>query len=297
MYYLLLILATVCFSIQFVFNKMYERDVGAGFLPCCSFLLIGSAVFGGILCVLEGFQIEATAYSWLMALLGSLICVVTGYFGILALSISDLAKYSLYLMLGGMAVPFVYGFLFNGDAVTWQKIVCFVTIAAALIVNARGDGTQKKDDWRAWMCYIAIFLFNGLSGVVATIHQLPPEGAVAVSANDYTILIMACNIIIAGAALLIGRLRGMGFPKAQDKKTNIRSLMAAGGYGVVNGIGSILLLISVLHIEPSVQYPIVTGGCVVLSVIFGLFFGEKITRKNAVCAAITLLGTLVLMVP
>ena len=66
---------------------------------------------------------------------------------------------------------------------------------------------------------------------------------------------------------------------------------------MVNGIAEVLVLLSIMHIEPSVQYPIITGGCVVLSVVFGLFFREKITRRNALCALITLVGTLVLMIP
>ncbi len=290
MYYLLLILATVFFSIQFVFNKVYQREVGAGFLSSCSFLAISSAIFGLILFAINGFRLQITPYSCLMALCATGISVGCGYFGIVALSISDLAKYSLYMMLGGMAVPFAYGILLGGDAVTWQKIACFITIAAALFINARGE-SKKKDDWRARACYAFIFLFNGLSGVVTTLHQLPPSGMTAVPANDYTILTMLMNILFAAIALIAAKLRGAVLPKNGRK-----AILAAGGYGVVHGIASVLVLLSILHIEPSVQYPIITGGCVILSVVFGLFFGEKITKKSAICALITLAGTLVLMI-
>ncbi len=296
MYYLLLIAATVLFSIQFVFNKMFEREVGATFLDSCAFLALESLIFGIMLFIYDGCHVEMTPYSLLMALLNTGICIGSGYFSIVALSISDLAKYSLYMMLGGMAIPFVYGFLFHGDQVTWQKLVCFVTIAAALYINARG-GEQKKGGWRAWLCYIAIFVFNGLSGVISTMHQNPAPGVEIVSTNDFSILTLAVNILITGGVLLAHRLRGGSLPRAREGKSNLRAFLAAGGYGVVNGIASVLVLLSIVHIEPSVQYPIITGGCVVLSVVFGLFFHEKITRKNAVCALVTLVGTLLLMVP
>lgn len=291
MYYLFLIIATVLFSIQFVFNKVYQREAGETFVGSCCFLLISSLVFGVLMFAYNGFKLSFAPFSLLMAICNLIVSVGSGYFGIVALSISDLAKYSLYMMLGGMAMPFIYGFAFNGDAVTWQKLVCFVTIAAALYINASGSQKSEKGGWKAKLCYAAIFFFNGFSGVVATIHQNPAAGVAIVGTNDFTIWKMIVNVVFCGLVVLWGARCG------QIKPLSAKALSAAGGYGVVNGIASVLLLISILHIEPSVQYPIVTGGCVILSVVFGLFFREKITLRNAICALVTLAGTLVLMIP
>ena len=297
MYYAMLILAAVLFSIQFVFNKVYQREMGQSFAVSCLFLLLSSLIFGALMFACNGFRLAATPFSLFMAACNMLICVGCGYFGIVALSISDLAKYSLYMMLGGMAIPFVYGFVFAGDQVTWQKIVCFALIAAALFINAQGGGESKKGGWPAYLCYAAIFFFNGMSGVVADLHQNPAAGVAAVGTNDFTILTMLMNALACGAALAWIRLRGGSVPRAGSAAGARRALLSAAGYGVVNGVASVLLLVSIVHIEPSVQYPIITGGCVVLSVIFGLFFHERITRRNALCAALTLAGTLMLMLP
>ena len=291
MYYLLLMIATVLFSIQFVFNKVYQRESGETFVGSCRFLMISSLVFGALMFAYNGFRLSFEPFSLLMAACALIISVGCGYFGIVALSISDLAKYSLYMMLGGMAIPFLYGFIFNGDAVTWQKIVCFVTIAAALYINAAGAGSAKREGWKAKLCYAAIFFFNGMSGVVATIHQNPAAGTAIVGTNDFTIWKMILNVLFCGGVVLWGARHG------RVKRLSMKALGAAGGYGVVNGVAEVLVLLSIMHIEPSVQYPIITGGCVVLSVVFGLFFREKITRRNALCALITLIGTLVLMIP
>ena len=102
---------------------------------------------------------------------------------------------------------------------------------------------------------------------------------------------MILNVLFCGGVVLWGARHG------RVKRLSMKALGAAGGYGVVNGVAEVLVLLSIMHIEPSVQYPIITGGCVVLSVVFGLFFREKITRRNALCALITLIGTLVLMIP
>lgn len=290
MYYLFLIAATVLFSIQFVFNKVYQREMGESFVSSCSFLLISSVVFGVLMFAYNGFKLAFEPFSLLMAVCNLGVSVGCGYFGIVALSISDLAKYSLYMMLGGMAVPFLYGFVFNGDAVTWQKLVCFVVIAAALFINAGFGKKSEKEGWKAKLCYIMIFLLNGLSGVVATIHQNPAPGVAIVATNDFTLWKMIVNVIFAGIVVLLGAKKGqIGMPSK-------KALSAAGGYGVVNGVASVLVLLSIMHIEPSVQYPIITGGCVVLSVVFGLFFREKITGRKALCALLTLIGTMVLMI-
>lgn len=290
-YYLLLIAATVLYSIQFVFNKVYQREEGDSFAASCGFLLVSSAVFGAAMFVRNGFTLAFEPFSLLMALCALLISVGCGYFGIVALSVSDLAKYSLYLMLGGMTVPFLYGFLFNGDRLTWQKLVCFAVIAAALVLNAVKKQSRGRESLKAKLCYGAIFLFNGLSGVVATLHQNPAGGLAVVGTNDFTLWKMLLNVLFSGTVLLILSRR------KPRKRPSVKALAAAGGYGIVNGIAEVMVLISILHIEPSVQYPIITGGCVVLSVVFGLFFKEKITLRNALCALLTLAGTMVLMIP
>ena len=295
MYYLLLLAATVLFSVQFVFNKVYQREVGATFAGSCCFLMISSAIFGAAMFAVNRFHLTVTPFSALLALCATANGMLCGYFGILALSVSDLAKYSLYLMLGGMAVPFAYGITFHGDALTWQKLACFALIAAALFLNARGEPKGEKRSWLARVSYGAIFLLNGLGGVIATIHQSPANAVRAAPTLDYTILGMLFSFTASGLVLLIRRVLGKPFRGGRGLPGN--ALLAAAGYGLVNGVANVLVMISIRYLEPSVQYPIITGGCVILSVAFGLLFRERVTARKIACAGITLLGTLLLMIP
>jgi multidrug transporter EmrE-like cation transporter len=81
-----------------------------------------------------------------------------------------------------------------------------------------------------------------------------------------------------------------------DKKQNLIALSAAGGYGIVNGLGNLIALICLLKIEPSAQYPIITGGCIAFSMIFGvIFFKEKITKRKILSLVAILLGTAILL--
>ena len=67
MYYLLLMIATVLFSIQFVFNKVYQREAGETFVGSCRFLMISSLVFGALMFAYNGFRLSFEPFSLLMA--------------------------------------------------------------------------------------------------------------------------------------------------------------------------------------------------------------------------------------
>ena len=307
-YYLLIGLATVLFSFQFVFQKMYQRERGESLVATCYFSCFTCLLFGCFMWALNGFSLSITPFSVLMALCSALISLSCRYSGLIAMSVADLAKYSLYLMLGGMVVPFLYGMLFNGDAFTWQKLCCFLLVGAAVFVSKLGGKTvgKVKHAWKARICYIVLFLTNGLIGVVSTVHQ--QSGFDAVPSRDFTILSMVMNVLtscvlLAGIAIASAiRKRGKtdvassGGAKVLTRKGFLMTLFAVVGYGLANGIGNYLLLISLTQVEPSVQYSMVTGGCILMTVVTGLIFREKITRYKVISAVLIIGGTLLLLI-
>lgn len=305
-YYLLIGLATVLFSFQFVFQKMFQREKGQSLAATCVFSLYTCALFGCFMWMLNGFTLQITLFSVGMALLSAIVSLSCRYSGLVAMSVADLAKYSLYLMLGGMVVPFLYGILFNGDDFTWQKLGCFLLVGAAVFVSKLGGktGGQVKHAWKARICYAVLFLTNGLIGVISTVHQ--QSGFDAVASRDFTILSMLMNVLCSGTMLvgisivdLIRRHRN-GVPsssavKEKSRKGILAIVFAVVGYGLANGIGNYLLLISLTHVEPSVQYSMVTGGCILMTVVTGLIFREKITRYKVISAVLIIGGTLLLL--
>lgn len=62
-------------------------------------------------------------------------------------------------------------------------------------------------------------------------------------------------------------------------------------YSVVNGIGNLLLLIALLYVPASVQYPVVTGGTIVISTLISLIKRDKITKKELMAAGIAFVAT------
>ena len=66
-----------------------------------------------------------------------------------------------------------------------------------------------------------------------------------------------------------------------------KALLYTSGYGVFNGIGNWLLLISLVHLPASVQYPLVTGGVMVFSTIISMIRKEKLTKTDYIAAVIS----------
>ena len=73
-----------------------------------------------------------------------------------------------------------------------------------------------------------------------------------------------------------------------------KNILFVSGYGVFNGLGNLFLLIALSgeHALPaSVQYPLVTGGVMVCSTVISTIRREKLTVREYVATAISLLAS------
>ena len=68
------------------------------------------------------------------------------------------------------------------------------------------------------------------------------------------------------------------------------------GYGVLNKVGNFLLLISLAHIDASVQYPMVTGGVMIVSTLLSYFTPKKPGRREYAALALSLVGIMMLVI-
>ena len=72
---------------------------------------------------------------------------------------------------------------------------------------------------------------------------------------------------MAGAVLLC----------VKDKKINqtFRSFYGMAGVGILNKVANLLLLFSLAYLPASVQYPMVTGGVIIISTLLSYFTPQK----------------------
>jgi drug/metabolite transporter (DMT)-like permease len=141
----------------------------------------------------------------------------------------------------------------------------------------------EKNIGRGVIFYIIVFISNGMGGVVSTIHQ---NSANPVSSESYMIWKSVITVIMCAIIMLI-----------VYKKINFESWKAVKftlGYGLFYGVGNLFLLIALVHLSASVQYPLITGGTMVFSTVISIVRREKLTATTIISAILALAASIVI---
>lgn len=281
MYYLLLIIATILFSSQFLFNQKYQQEAGSQLNASFIFSIITSIVSVVLMFVIGGFKIEFSLFSLIIAFIYAITIILYAIASIKSFSVVNLSVYSVFAMLGGMLLPFVYGIAFNKEPLTTNKIICCVLIGFSLFLTTN----KNKNGNKGKIYYIAVFFLNGLVGVLSTIHQSNKN---AVDSSSFMGLTQSWVFIIA----LI-----LFFATRQKKPTiNAKTLCFSAGYAIFSGVANLLALIALTELPASVQYPIITGGTMVFSLLISLLRKEKITAKNVLSTVIAFIASVIIAI-
>ncbi len=278
--YGLLTLSTIMFGFMFFFKDIFRKNYGSG-LKATLVMSLGGGIFGlAVLLIIKGFIFEFSVFAFIMAIISSFNGLLFSFCSLKALGKINLSLYSLFSMLGGMALPFLSGILFHGEAFTFGKALCFIIITAALFLTA-----EKGDNKFGTVYYIGVFFFNGMSGVISKIYQaLPFE---RISSAGYSILKCIVSIAISAVLLL--------FIKGERKKINFACIFAMAGSGTLSHIANWLLLIALLNLPASAQYPFVTGGTMIVSTVISLFSDKKPSKKEIAAVVLSFIGILLLI--
>lgn len=308
-YYLFILAAVALLALQFSTNKAYGQRRGDGakasliFAAACGFA--SATVTFVIACFSEG-GFRFTPFSLLMgALMASLSCAYT-LIGFKIMALGDMSVFMMFLMLGGMMLPYLFGVSVLGEfkgAEPWRIVLrvaglLLLTVSMVFPVFARKKA-GKSGGLFAALC-AAVFLLNGVASIVSKTHQTPGFWPYdTVNAPSYACLGNLMNGVISVVCLAVLCLRDKR--KRPDKEVRVptsgegaRLIPASAGTialiiaanALCNGVSYTLQLTSASHLPASVLYPMVTGGSVVLSAVAGrIFFGEKPDR-------VTLIGLL-----
>ena len=293
-YYLLLVGVCVMATVRSMANRLYIDVSGSSPVSTYRFSALSTFIFSVMMLATMGFQLE---FSWFSLAIGifigcSNVCCI--YLAFKVMEEGGISRYTLFLNLGGMILPFFYGLFFNGDAWTVGKFICLLLLGGALFVNLEKG---EKSSLRIKIYSMCIFMLNGLGCVALSFHQNNPLGANAVDGDSFTVLYMLLNTLFGLIILLfLSRKKGSDQPKP-SKSTMLKSLAYTAIYGLLYGFGNYLLAVCLLHIEPSYQFPIFTGGTVLLAGFAGLPFGEKLTRRFFVSAILVIVGSTALLLP
>ena len=284
--YLLILLAVVCFTAQFVFTKLYERAVGQTATASLVMLSLASLMGALIFFFANGCRIAFSPVSLLWAVAFAVIMIPYYMIGIKVLSLGSLAIYSMFMMLGGMLVPFFYGILLLKESVSIGKLAGTVLLTAFIVLQAisqNGQGEEDKKDGKKktlfFVLCLVIFFINGMTGVIAKAHAV---SAGAVDEKSFTVIYCVMTALLSFSILLVSCRKNrktkaevlrLAFTK---RPLAIVALLGAAAYG-----GNFLQLLAADRVPASVQFPLVSGGVIVLSALVSVFLlGENLSKKE-----------------
>ena len=262
-----------------MFDDGYQKESGCGWKSSLKLSLYSSAVGLIALFVINGFKLRFSGFSVIVATVYAAVCILLNYSSVKALRYANLSVSSVFSMIGGMILPFIYG-VWLGEEFKAIRILCCILISISVAMNA-GKGKQSK---KAFLYYMAVFVLNGLVGVISTFHQSYPEYCV-----DSADFLMTTKIImILMSAVLIVATKDRSF------SVSLKAFGYSAGSAVLNSIANLLLLIALLKLPASVQYPVVTGGVIVFSTIIDVIRKTKLKKREIIAAIIAFASTVVM---
>ena len=297
--YILIILAVFCFAGQFAFTKLYEGVVKQTAITSLVMLAVTS-IFGAVMYVFVGnFTVSFSETSFFWAAFMAIIMIPYYMIGIKVLSLGSLAIYSMFMMLGGMLVPFFYGVVFLHEELSVWQIVGTVTLAIFIILQAiwqRPAGekdtlsSEKSKKILFFVLSSLIFIINGMTGVIAKAHQIS-QGAV----DESSFTVISCTLTAVFSLILLAfvALKSRREVLVQMKTMlKIKPIVVMLLIGAAAYTGNFLHLKAASAVPASVQFPLVSGGVIVISALVSFFaFREKLSKKEWISVAGAFIST------
>lgn len=283
MFYMLIMGAAVLQAIDFAISKKYQMLEGTALSTGLKYNAINGLISSLLALALCGFQIKFSWFSLLMALGISGCGAIYSLIGFRVLKTGDVAVYSIFLMSGGMLLPYLFGLAFLDETVNVFRVLGIVLILAAVLLSNR---SRKRVPVKQLLLCICIFLLNGIVGILSKCHQIGLEYK-PVDSTAFVVYSSGVRFVLSLIALAF--VPGKKMPVFTRKPTPWLVIGAAA----VCTVSYIFQLIGASHLPATVLYPMVTGGSIVLSAFSGLiFFREKLSGYQWLSIGLSLAGTL-----
>lgn len=281
--YFYISLAVLCFAGQFAFTNVFQSKTRQNVLTVNTLNLI-SGIVGALIClIVNGFVINFSVYSLIYALLFAFVMIFYNLISVLILSIGNVAIYSMFMMMGGMMVPFFYGVVFLQEPVSIAKAIGFILLTAFLILQVVGKNDESKNKFKFYFLCVVVFFVNGATAVLGKAHQI---GSMPVDEISFTALYSTATIIFALLIFAWFLIKGDNKPILQTFKevSSVKALYSSILMSFAMVIGNALLLYAANSVDASVQYPMVSGGTIVISTLLSVFvFKDKLRKIELFC--------------
>lgn len=314
--YLSIFIAALFFSLQFLFSKMYQKNSDSSLLANLWWVEMYGVWVLLIFFTANRFTLTGTPQAAVYALFYAVSSIGCMLASVLAVSLGKIATVTLYMMIGGQAVPFVYSLIFTGAQPTWLDYLGFAVILASCLPGivgknksgqqAESAGGNRKQTLFLLLCMV-VFFGNGFVSVFSDVNAKSAYGA---ASTDFLILcalwtLAFCTVLLVWQMIVRHRkgLRGAGLVfsgvgKTLAVKSVVLVFCVSGGYTVLNGLGNIFSLqaAGVPGMQSSVQFPILNSAIMILTAVLGrVVYREKVSRRDLAGLIMAVAGILLFM--
>lgn len=282
--YILLLLADVLLALSFTSQKIYQKHSGTSNLSGIFYTMIVGFCSSIIFLIISGFDIRMTPYSLLMATAQTSLVALYTILSFKVLKEGNLALYTLFLMTGGMVLPYIFGVLFLKEDLTLLRSIGLLLITGAVILS--NLGVKKTSKTQILLCFI-IFLLNGGVSIISKLHQIE-QGFETVNSDCFVLFTSLIKCIALLPVFLVLKKKSPVAFKPDIKKILPVIVLAS----VFSGVSYMLQLIGATSLPATVVYPLITGGSIILSSVAGLLIlKEKTSKKQITGILICFIGT------
>lgn len=281
--YILVIAATILLAVDFAISKKFQSVEGTDLGPGLKYNALSGLFTAIVFFAFSGFKIEFSWFSVIFAFSMALCWTTYSLVGFRVLRAGNMAIYSLFLMSGGMLLPYIFGILFLNESLTIFRIIGVIIILIAVIMSNK---SKEKLPAVFYLLCVAVFVLNGAVSIISKCHQINTVFA-PVSSIAF-IMYSGIGRFLFSSAVLIG-LKKDREPVKFSKKSTLLFIM---GSAFIGGLSYMLQLIGAKELPATVLYPLVTGGSIIFSAMAEkVFFKEKLTKVQIISVILCFVGT------
>ena len=271
--YIYIVLADILLAFQFVFQKQYQKMKGESVISALTFNALIGLITAIIFFAICGFKPEISVFSAIMAFVMTVLVLGYTFISFYILKAGNMALYTLFLMTGGMTLPYIWGVAFLDEPFTLMRSIGLLLIVAAVILS--NIGVRRPPKLQLLLCF-AVFLLNGFVSITSKVHQVSTVFE-AVDSNSFVFLGAIIKCLICIPVIFIIKRRG----RAEDYKADVKMLLPVVAAALFSGVSCLLQLIGAKNVPATVLYPLITGGTIVFSSLAGmLVFKEKPSKAQ-----------------
>ena len=288
MQYLLILGADALLAMCFAFQKKYQSIAGTSAratLIFNAFAGLATLVIFSLLNICGVYELQFSLFSAVMATLVTSLCLSYMVLGFKLLRAGNMQLYTMFLMTGGMLVPYFFGLAFLDEKFSVLRLFGVVLIVAAVVIS--NTGALKPTKGQILMC-VAVFILNGFTSVTSKLHQI---GTVynPVNTESFVFIMAIAKIVLCfPIAVILSKKASEKFGSCISATTIILFILTAAA----DSASSYLQLIGAKSIPAGVLYPLITAGSIILSAIAGMIaFRERPSKNQWLAMIICLAGT------